>query len=201
MVGPGLSLLPLSFLGAFYALILAYMFLGVAIVSDIFMEAIEEITSQTKCISFTDNMGQQREVEVLVWNATVANLTLMALGSSAPEIMLSCIETITQLDSEVKGELGPSTIVGSAAFNLLIISAVSIVSVDKPKKIDDLGVFTVTACMSIFAYVWLVIVLKIWGPEGEVTILESCLTLMFCLLLIIAAYAADLYRRKQKKAD
>ena len=26
------------------------------------------------------------------WNPTVANLTLMALGSSAPEILLSCIE-------------------------------------------------------------------------------------------------------------
>lgn len=31
---------------------------------------------------------------VAVWNPTVANLTLMALGSSAPEILLSCIETI-----------------------------------------------------------------------------------------------------------
>lgn len=131
----------------------------------------------------------------------MANLTLMALGSSAPEIMLSCIETIMTLESEVKGELGPSTIVGSAAFNLLIISAVSIVSVDEPKKIDDLGVFTVTAIMSIFAYVWLVVVLKVWGPEGEVTVLESCLTLTFCILLIAAAYIADRYRRKQKEAD
>lgn len=125
----------------------------------------------------------------------------MALGSSAPEIMLSCIETILSLEKEKKGELGPSTIVGSAAFNLLIISAVSIVSVDEPKKIDDLGVFTVTSCMSIFAYVWLVVVLKVWGPEGEVTIIESCLTLLFCVLLIAAAYCADLYRRKLKRAN
>lgn len=29
-----------------------------------------------------------------VWNPTVANLTLMALGSSAPEILLNVIETI-----------------------------------------------------------------------------------------------------------
>ena len=28
------------------------------------------------------------------WNPTVANLTLMALGSSAPEILLSCIELV-----------------------------------------------------------------------------------------------------------
>ena len=29
-----------------------------------------------------------------VWNPTVANLTLMALGSSAPEILLSLTDTI-----------------------------------------------------------------------------------------------------------
>jgi solute carrier family 8 (sodium/calcium exchanger) len=33
-------------------------------------------------------------IDVEVWNATVANLTLMALGSSAPEILLSVIGTV-----------------------------------------------------------------------------------------------------------
>ena len=32
---------------------------------------------------------------VTVWNSTVANLTLMALGSSAPEILLSVIEVFS----------------------------------------------------------------------------------------------------------
>lgn len=49
----------------------------------------------------------------------VANLTLMALGSSAPEILLSVIEGIMRLGGK-PGELGPSTIAGSAAFNLLV---------------------------------------------------------------------------------
>lgn len=31
---------------------------------------------------------------VRVWNETVSNLTLMALGSSAPEILLSVIEVM-----------------------------------------------------------------------------------------------------------
>jgi solute carrier family 8 (sodium/calcium exchanger) len=64
----------------------------------------------------------------------------MALGSSAPEIMLAVLETIVNIEEEPQ-ELGPSTIVGSAAFNLLIISAVSIVSVEEVKKIDDVLVF------------------------------------------------------------
>jgi len=34
-----------------------------------------------------------------VWNATVANLTLMALGSSMPEIFLAVLETVTLLEA------------------------------------------------------------------------------------------------------
>lgn len=41
--------------------------------------------------------GVETEISVLVWNPTVANLTLMALGSSAPEIMLAAIETMMNL--------------------------------------------------------------------------------------------------------
>jgi len=37
-----------------YLLLLSYLFLGIAIVSDIFMEAIEGITSQTKTITIWD---------------------------------------------------------------------------------------------------------------------------------------------------
>ena len=39
--------------------------------------------------------GRTKRVEVTIWNATVANLTLMALGSSAPEILLSVIEIVS----------------------------------------------------------------------------------------------------------
>jgi len=93
----------------------------------------------------------------------------MALGSSAPEILLSVIETSTNL-GKCPGELGASTIVGSAAFNLLVISAVSIYSVSEAtdtdperdtsvpkgvKKIYDMGVFSITATSSIFAYLWM----------------------------------------------
>ena len=72
-----------------------YCFLGIAIISDIFMEAIEVITSQTTIREIKDEKGNVTgTIEEIVWNPTVANLSLMALGSSAPEIMLSVIETI-----------------------------------------------------------------------------------------------------------
>lgn len=120
----------------FFALI--YSFLGVSIVADIFMCAIEKITSKTKKIAIASTKEDVPEViEVPVWNGTVANLTLMALGSSAPEILLSVIEIVFN-DFEA-GELGPGTIVGSAAFNLLAISAVCIVGIPKgeTRRVDQ----------------------------------------------------------------
>ena len=97
----------------------------------------------------------------------------MALGSSAPEILLSVVETASKLGA-CPGELGASTIVGSAAFNLLVISAVSIYAVSEEtdtdpdrddtvpkgvKKIYDMGVFGITATSSLFAYIWMFICL------------------------------------------
>lgn len=55
--------------------------------------AIEKITAKkVKKTAKLDN-GEEFTYEVDFWNPTVANLTLMALGSSAPEILLSVIET------------------------------------------------------------------------------------------------------------
>lgn len=77
-----------------YLFLLLYLFLGIAIIADIFMCAIEKITSKTKVVSLRSGPNEEdvEQVEVKVWNDTVANLTLMALGSSAPEILLSIIE-------------------------------------------------------------------------------------------------------------
>ena len=44
-------------------------------------------------------------VHVRIWNDTVANLTLMALGSSTPEILLSIIEILA--NDFKAGALGP----------------------------------------------------------------------------------------------
>lgn len=81
---------------------------------------------------------QPEVVEVRVWNDTVANLTLMALGTSAPEILLAVIEIIGH--NFTAGNLGPGTIVGSAAFNLLIITGICIVSVPDVRRIRQIKV-------------------------------------------------------------
>lgn len=147
--------------------------------------------------------GKTYVIETPVWNATIANLTLMALGSSAPEILLSVLEAVTTL-GEPAGPLGASTIVGSAAFNLLVISGVSIVAVDEPKKILDTGVFFVTSVFSIFAYVWLFMCLSVMSPD-EVDSTEGWLTLSFFFILVALAFGADrafaAHLEKKKSAE
>jgi len=80
-----------------YCLLLIYIFVGVSIISDNFMDSITVITSAKRVARLQDENGNVINKEVEVWNATVANLTLMALGSSAPEIMLNVIEALLNL--------------------------------------------------------------------------------------------------------
>lgn len=51
---PGTSLINKGWLGFAYLVCLIYLFFGIAIISDIFMEAIEEITSEVKTQEFWD---------------------------------------------------------------------------------------------------------------------------------------------------
>lgn len=175
-----------------YLVGLLWIFMAVAIVADIFMCSIERITSKTTKIRIADpdEEGGYREVEVRVWNNTVANLTLLALGTSAPEILLSVIETIG--NKFHAGDLGPGTIVGSAAFNLLVISGICVMSIPSPdtRRVKEIKVFFVTAFTCVFAYVWLAIVLLVTSPD-VVEIWEAVLTLLFFPILIAVAYLAD----------
>lgn len=71
--------------GLVYFLLMIYLFVGVSIISDRFMGAIEAITSIERTVTIKAPDGSKQSMRVRVWNETVANLTLMALGSSAPE--------------------------------------------------------------------------------------------------------------------
>jgi len=232
---PGEHLWNPTFRSILYLVCLLYMFMGIAIIADIFMSAIEVITSQEVRKMYMDPDGIEREVKLIVWNPTVANLTLMALGSSAPEIILSVIETIGTLDatlytdtsyttpcSEVTDAimcdlntaaafactqsecedlkyqeppsdgLGAFTIVGSAAFNLLVIIAACVVAVPKGEKrtIRVLSVFTTTAVYSTFAYIWLLICLSVWTPD-VVTPEEAIITFLLFPAVVANSYYMD----------
>lgn len=176
----------------FYLLALIWSFTGVAIIADVFMCAIETITSKVKVVKVAKpgSGNEHEEVEIRVWNDTVANLTLMALGSSAPEILLSIIE-IVGANFEA-GKLGPSTIVGSAAFNLLVITGVCVMAIPngEVRTIKSLKVFGVTAFCSVMAYVWLIVILKL-NTADVVDLWEAIFTFLLFPMLVIIAYMAD----------
>ena len=180
--------------GILYIVAIGYFFIGIAIASDIFMGSIEVITSKKRTVVKWDKTkNEKHEVEILVWNETVANLTLMALGSSAPEIILKTVESLINLTStEVNDSLGTFTIIGSAAFNLLIITAICVISVPKPsvKYIREFGVFLVTAFWSLFAYLWMLLVVKYITP-GVISPWEAWITLGFMPLFVLMAYCQD----------
>ncbi|XP_046584198.1 sodium/calcium exchanger 2-like isoform X3 [Haliotis rubra] len=180
--------------GFLYIVAMIYFFMGIAISSDAFMCSIEVITSKKRTIVRWDEEKQEKvEREILIWNETVANLTLMALGSSAPEILLATIEAALRLGIEESGDsLGTFTIIGSAAFNLLIITAICIVSVPTPfvKSIKELGVFVLTSIWSIWAYVWMLLVVAYITPN-VVDPWEAWLTLCFFPMFVLMAYCQD----------
>ncbi|XP_043543100.1 sodium/calcium exchanger 1-like isoform X2 [Chiloscyllium plagiosum] len=173
-----------------YFVAMIYMFLGVSIIADRFMSSIEVITSQEREITVKKPNGETSTTTVRLWNETVSNLTLMALGSSAPEILLSVIEVCGH--GFHAGELGPSTIVGSAAFNTFVIIAICVYVVPdgEVRRIKHLRVFFVTAAWSIFAYAWLYLILAVISP-GVVDLWESLLTFIFFPLCVVFAWVAD----------
>ncbi|XP_018086592.1 sodium/calcium exchanger 3 isoform X2 [Xenopus laevis] len=173
-----------------YFVAMIYMFLGVSIIADRFMASIEVITSQEREIVIKKPNGETSTTTIRVWNETVSNLTLMALGSSAPEILLSLIEVCGH--GFLAGDLGPSTIVGSAAFNMFIIMAlcVYVIPDGEVRRIKHLRVFFVTAAWSIFAYIWLYMILAVFSP-GVVQVWEGLLTLFFFPVCVVLAWVAD----------
>ncbi|XP_023659276.1 solute carrier family 8 member 4a isoform X1 [Paramormyrops kingsleyae] len=189
-----------------YFVALIYMFLGMSIIADRFMSSIEVITSQEKEITIKKPNGETSTATVRIWNETVSNLTLMALGSSAPEILLSVIEVCGHKFKA--GDMGPSTIVGSAAFNMFIIIAICIYVVPdgETRKIRHLRVFFVTAAWSIFAYIWLYLILSVFSP-GVVQVWEAVLTFLFFPVCVVQAWVADRrllfykYVHKRYRAD
>ncbi|XP_061168050.1 sodium/calcium exchanger 3-like isoform X2 [Saccostrea echinata] len=174
-----------------YLIAMFWCFMGTSIVADSFMCGIEKITSKTKIIRIPNaEKKEDKMLEVKVWNDTVANLSLMAFGTSAPEILLSVIEIV---GNEFKaGELGPGTIVGSAAFNLLVITGICVICIPdgEIRKIKSMPVYITCTCFSMCAYIWMVVVLK-WVTPGVVDIFESVITFCMFPILLMTAFGVD----------
>merc|ERR1711884_985506 len=90
------------------------------------------------------------------------------------------------------GDLGPGTIVGSAAFNLFMIIGLCmyVIPDDEVRKIKHLRVFFITATWSVFAYVWLYLILGAIS-YGVVESWEGIVTFLFFPATVYTAFVAD----------
>mmetsp|Transcript_3057 Transcript_3057/g.7495 ORF Transcript_3057/g.7495 Transcript_3057/m.7495 type:complete len:928 (+) Transcript_3057:85-2868(+) len=188
---PGTALAGKTMLAALYGICIAYIFIGIIIMADTFMGAIEVIVA--KKFHRTKKLADGTVVPytVRMINPTVANVSLMALGTSLPECVLAVIGVLSTLHSP-PDELGPSTIVGTAAYNTCIITALCIgaVPVGVFKKIEKVGVYVMTCIWSLGAYMWMYIVLSVISPN-VIEVWEAVITLLFFGVFLLFAYATD----------
>lgn len=65
------------------------------------------------------------------------------------------------------------------------------------KKVNDLGVFAVTGISSIWAYVWMFMVLE----DYTVTVKEAVITFSFFIIMVLAAFIADKINSRRSKTS
>ncbi|XP_022899066.1 magnesium/proton exchanger isoform X2 [Olea europaea var. sylvestris] len=182
-----------GFLAFLYLLALAYCFIGLSTITARFFRSMENVVKHTRTVVEIDPCTNVKTVKhEKVWNYTVADITLLAFGTSFPQISLATIDAIRNLGNLHAGGLGPGTLVGSAAFDLFPIHAVCVVvpKAGELKKISDVGVWLVELFWSFWAYIWLYIILEVWTPN-VVTLWEALLTVLQFGLLLVHAYAQD----------
>ncbi|XP_073066159.1 magnesium/proton exchanger-like isoform X1 [Primulina eburnea] len=182
-----------GFRGFLYFAALAYCFIGLTAITGRFFRSMENVVKHTRAVQEIDPFTN---VEVVkhkkVWNYAIADIALLAFGTSFPQISLATIDAIRNIGNLYAGGLGPGTLVGSAAFDLFPIHAVCVVvpKAGELKKISDIGVWLVGLIWSFWAYVWLYLILKVWTPN-VITLLEASLTVLQYGLLLTHAYAQD----------
>ncbi|KAL3648045.1 hypothetical protein CASFOL_009013 [Castilleja foliolosa] len=182
-----------GFRGFLYFLALAYCFIGLSAITARFFRSMENVVKHTRTVEEIDPCTNNKIIrQYKVWNYTIADISLLAFGTSFPQISLATIDAIRNLGNLYAGGLGPGTLVGSAAFDLFPIHAVCVVvpKAGELKKISDIGVWLVELFWSFWAYVWLYIILEVWTPN-VITLWEALFTVLQYGLLLLHAYAQD----------
>ncbi|XP_057782302.1 magnesium/proton exchanger-like [Salvia miltiorrhiza] len=180
--------------GFLYFTALAYCFIGLSAITARFFRSMEHVVKHTRIVEEIDPFTNTIVVKhKKVWNYTIADITLLAFGTSFPQISLATIDAIRNIGQVYAGGLGPGTLVGSAAFDLFPIHAVCVIvpKAGELKKISDIGVWLVELFWSFWAYIWLYITLEVWTPN-VITLWEALLTVLQFGLLLLHAYAQDM---------
>ena len=173
-----------------YMIALFYLMFGVNILNDRLLSTIEVIVSKKRIKKVKTRNGTVKELKVPIWHPIVASLTVETLGMSAAECLLPTIEVFKQNFSS--DELGPSLVVGSGAYHMLLLTGICMLSVKNgiSKKITDLPLFFVTSAFGIFAFLWLFLVAEQISP-GVIELWEAIVTLGFFPIIVFTCWTVQ----------
>jgi len=146
-----------------FILLLSFYILA-KVCDDYFVESLDEIAKKLKLSS------------------DAAGATLMAVGSSAPELFVAIIAVIKPGNHE---QIGMGTIVGSAIFNLLVIAGV--VGLIKPFKVN----WHIVLRDLLFYFVAVLFLYSVF-IDGNITLLEG---ILFILLYVFYVYLVIIWRK------
>lgn len=95
---PGETSMGDGFRTFFYFLALAYCFIGLSAITERFFRSMEHVVQQTRTVVEIDPRNNtQRVRHEKVWNYTIADITLLAFGTSFPQISLATIDAIRNI--------------------------------------------------------------------------------------------------------
>ena len=81
-------------------------------------------------------------------------------------------------------------LIGSAAFNLLVICGIVIAAVNQPVTIRRVGIFAVLCAFATFAYLWLLLVVRYITPS-YIQFTEAIFTLLFYPLMLLLVWLTE----------
>ncbi len=108
--------------------------------------------------------------------SNVAGASLMAMGSSAPELSIALLALFRE--GGAHSDLGIGTIVGSAVFNILVITGVSAI-------VRDARITLPVIIRDTVFYMTSIILLLVTFFDGRITLKESLLFLIWYVLYLV----------------
>lgn len=81
--------------GFLYFLGLAYCFIGLSAITARFFRSMEHVVQHSRIV--VDNNNSKTVKHVKVWNYTIADITLLAFGTSFPQISLATIDALRNI--------------------------------------------------------------------------------------------------------
>ncbi len=114
----------------------------------------------------------------------VAGASLMAMGSSAPELAIAIFALFAA--SGTHSDVGIGTIVGSAIFNILVITGVSAVA-------NPAHIYWKVITRDVLMYAIGVILLLVTIRDGRITLLEASIYLLAYAVYLLILYKWDTY--------